>query len=108
MSITKFLPEALIKRMQTSWLEYRKIGLFYADLYNETPVMKEVLHRLPERDLIERDRRKRIAFDCNVKKIYLDESIWSNLEADAKYTDKIEGMMQQVEKEFEIRRTFRE
>ncbi|EFA81026.1 cytochrome bd ubiquinol oxidase [Heterostelium album PN500] len=108
MSFVKFLPETVVKRLQNSWLEYRKIGLYYADLYNETPVMKEALNRLPPQVLVERDRRKAIAFDCNVKKIYLPENLWSDLEKDKIYTDQVEGVMQQVEKEFEIRRQFRE
>ncbi|GAM17716.1 hypothetical protein SAMD00019534_008910 [Acytostelium subglobosum LB1] len=108
MSFVKLIPEGVAKRLQNSWLEYRKIGLYYADLYNETPVMKEVLHRLPPQTLVERDRRKRIAFDCNVKKIYLNEEKWSDLTSDKQYTDMIHKMIDQVESEFEIRRSFRQ
>ncbi|EGG14965.1 cytochrome bd ubiquinol oxidase [Cavenderia fasciculata] len=93
--------------LRNTFLEHQKIGLYYADLYNETPVVKEVLRRLPTATLAQRDRRHKIAFDLNVKKQYLEESQWSNSEKDLEYTTLFETMMNDVENEFEIRKAFR-
>jgi len=84
------------------------LGLFYADLYNSTPVIEEVYTRLPDNVLAARDRRLRIAIDLSVKKQTLPETEWSCLTADAEYTKMIENYAESVQREHDLRKSFRD
>ncbi|KAF2074441.1 hypothetical protein CYY_004259 [Polysphondylium violaceum] len=109
MNIFKLLPESFVTKLQkSSWMEHRKLGLFYADLYNSTPVIEEVYSRLPDNVLAARDRRLRIAIDLSVKKQTLPEPEWSDLVADAQYTKMIESYAESVQKEHDLRKSFRD
>eukprot|EP01132_Coremiostelium_polycephalum_P005412 gene5412-6751_t len=108
-TLLKLLPGSFVSKLQkSSWVEYRKMGLFYADLYNNTPVMQEVYRRCPPELLIKRDRRLAVAIDLDVKKKLLPEEEWSNIEEDIKYTELIEKMAERVEKEEDLRKAFRD
>ncbi|KAN0040132.1 hypothetical protein ACTA71_012022 [Dictyostelium dimigraforme] len=109
MSILKLLPQSVVSSLQKSaWVEYRKMGLYFADLYNNTEVNQEVYRRLPNDILVQRDRRLRVAIDLSVKKQLLPESEWSDMKKDLEFTEMIERYTEQVEKENDLRRAFRE
>ncbi|KAM9990963.1 hypothetical protein ACTFIY_006991 [Dictyostelium cf. discoideum] len=109
MSILKLFPQSFVSSLQkSSWVEYRKMGLYFADLYNNTEVNQEVYRRLPFDVLVQRDRRLRVAIDLSVKKQLLPESEWSNHTKDLEFTEMIEKFTEQVERENDLRRSFRE
>ncbi|EGC39134.1 hypothetical protein DICPUDRAFT_52896 [Dictyostelium purpureum] len=109
MSFLKLLPQSVVSSIQkSSWVEYRKMGLYLADLYNTTPVVEEVYRRLPEHHLISRDRRLKVAFDLSVKKQLLPENEWSDMTKDYEYTEMIEKESEKVQREIDIRKSFRD
>ncbi|KAM9977437.1 hypothetical protein ACTFIR_011304 [Dictyostelium discoideum] len=109
MSILKLLPQSFVSSLQkSSWVEYRKMGLYFADLYNNTEVNQEVYRRLPFDVLVQRDRRLRVAIDLSLKKQLLPESEWSDNQKDFEFTEMIEKFTEHVERENDLRRSFRE
>ncbi|KYQ91181.1 hypothetical protein DLAC_08093 [Tieghemostelium lacteum] len=108
-ALFKLIPRSFVKTLQNSaWLEHRKMGLYYADLYNETPVLQEVYRRMPDDLMVKRDRRLRVAMDLSVQKKLLPENEWSDVKEDLKYTEFIESEMKKVSSEFELRKAFRD
>ncbi|KAL1447523.1 hypothetical protein WDU94_000003 [Cyamophila willieti] len=76
---------------------FRKYGLYYDDLANETPLVLEALRRLPEHIRNERHFRQLRATQLNIQKSVLPKDQWTKYEDDSRY---LKPYLEQVQKEF--------
>lgn len=79
------------------------IGLFYEDLYDNTPDVDEAIRRLPADVFDARNKRITLAVYASLNKTYLPESQWTKFEEDVKY---LEPYLNEVRREFAEREAY--
>ena len=69
------VPEKTFGKAYRASCGHRKYGLFYEDLYIETPAVCEALRRLPDDVMQGRLRRMKIASQCYVSHTEVEEPV---------------------------------
>ena len=70
----------------------------------ENSDLNAALDRLDESEMVERDRRLKMAFDASMKRVYLPEFQWTNYSRPHRY---LENLLAEVKEERKEREIFR-